>query len=260
MARVPRRTAALVAAAVLGTALFARLGMWQLDRLYERRARNRLVASHLGDPPVALAQVGADSSSLYRRVRITGTYEGEHEIVLADRVRDGAPGVQLITPARIDSGIGGDTLLLVNRGWVYAPDGMSVDEAAWREDSRFSASGYVQQLSVGRGVPSISSAHPNRMRWLDAQVIARFVGHPVTPYQVVLLPDSDRFGSIARSEGPHARPANRRTPARIEPPPLDEGPHLSYAIQWFSFAAIALAGAGAAVVMDRRRDPGSHLH
>ena len=30
--------------------------------------------------------------------------------------------------------------------------------------------------------------------------------------------------------------------ATIDPPSLDEGPHRSYAIQWFSFAAIALVG------------------
>ena len=37
---------------------------------------------------------------------------------------------------------------------------------------------------------------------------------------------------------------------RPEPPPeLSEGPHLSYAIQWFSFAAIALVGA---VILHRR--------
>ena len=38
-----------------------------------------------------------------------------------------------------------------------------------------------------------------------------------------------------------------RVPQRVPTPPLDEGPHLSYAIQWFSFAAIALAGTVMAV-------------
>jgi surfeit locus 1 family protein len=31
-------------------------------------------------------------------------------------------------------------------------------------------------------------------------------------------------------------------PVRLEAPPLDPGPHLGYAIQWFSFALIALVG------------------
>jgi cytochrome oxidase assembly protein ShyY1 len=31
-------------------------------------------------------------------------------------------------------------------------------------------------------------------------------------------------------------------PALVPPPDLSEGPHLSYAIQWFTFAAVALVG------------------
>jgi cytochrome oxidase assembly protein ShyY1 len=42
--------------------------------------------------------------------------------------------------------------------------------------------------------------------------------------------------------------------ARLTPPPLDEGPHLSYAIQWFAFAAIALIGAGAVAIRRERVD------
>jgi cytochrome oxidase assembly protein ShyY1 len=41
------------------------------------------------------------------------------------------------------------------------------------------------------------------------------------------------------------------------PPALDEGPHESYAVQWFSFAAVALVGAGAFVRSERRRERGS---
>ena len=43
--------------------------------------------------------------------------------------------------------------------------------------------------------------------------------------------------------------AGANAPIRLPPPRLDDGPHLSYAIQWFAFAAIALAGA---VVVARR--------
>jgi surfeit locus 1 family protein len=31
-----------------------------------------------------------------------------------------------------------------------------------------------------------------------------------------------------------------RFPRRLEPPAIDDGPHLSYAIQWFAFAAMAM--------------------
>ncbi|MFW6079920.1 MAG: hypothetical protein ACODAE_09875, partial [Gemmatimonadota bacterium] len=42
--------------------------------------------------------------------------------------------------------------------------------------------------------------------------------------------------------GAAAAGADGRGPAPLPPPSLDDGPHLSYAIQWFSFGAIALVG------------------
>ncbi len=39
--------------------------------------------------------------------------------------------------------------------------------------------------------------------------------------------------------------APRGLPRRWPPPSLDDGPHLSYAIQWFSFAVIIVVGTGA---------------
>jgi surfeit locus 1 family protein len=39
-------------------------------------------------------------------------------------------------------------------------------------------------------------------------------------------------------------PGLPRLPRRVPPPALDDGPHLSYAVQWFSFMTIALVFAG----------------
>ncbi|MGH7668030.1 MAG: SURF1 family protein, partial [Gemmatimonadaceae bacterium] len=40
-------------------------------------------------------------------------------------------------------------------------------------------------------------------------------------------------------------------PLRIMPPPLDEGPFRSYAIQWFAFALISIGGATFIALKDR---------
>jgi surfeit locus 1 family protein len=247
---VTRRNAVFVIASVAMATLFVRLGIWQLHRLTDRRARNALVESRLAAAPIPLAAVPRDTVQLhFLPVRIAGTYDFEHEIVLIDRIRDGAPGVHLLTPLRPDTSVGGDTMVLVDRGWLYAPDGMSVDEGRSRESSHVDGTGYLITLEAGRGPASIGAARLNRLRWLDRGAIARRVGHPVANYAVVLETVARQpAGPDALASGTTSA-ALTRVPERVPRPSLDEGPHLSYAIQWFAFALIAVVGPIFAVVM-----------
>jgi surfeit locus 1 family protein len=215
--------------------LFLRLGVWQLERLAERRARNALVVRRLAEPPRAVAELPRDTAAAhYMIAHFFGRYDFAHELLLAYRSREGSPGVHFITPLRVP---GMDTAVLVDRGWVYAPDAETVDSMRWREPADVDATGYIQELpTIGRG----SAALPGRashVRWLDPAAIARATGYPVAPYLMMLSGDSST--------------RSLRVPARVPPPPLDAGPHLSYAIQWFAFAAIALVGVPAGFVRSR---------
>jgi surfeit locus 1 family protein len=231
-----RKVLFLICAAVL-TVVFVRLGVWQLRRLAERRTRNGLIAARLTLPPADLAALSRDTAEVqYRRVRVDGDYDYDHEFALTNRVIDGAPGVHLVTPLRR---AGTDTAVLVDRGWVYAPDGMTIDPARWREPSPVTATGRVQEL-VRHTEPASHPGHPNEIRWLSPDSIERWAGYPVAPYLVVLERDSTAS-------------AAQRIPVRIPVPPLDDGPHLNYAIQWFAFALIAIGGAGVAVFSRRAR-------
>jgi surfeit locus 1 family protein len=242
-----RRNRVFLICAVLMTALFVRLGVWQLHRLAERRVYNHVVASRLADAAMPLGAVPSDTAqNHYRRVRFSGTFDFAHEIVLIDRVRDGAPGVDLVTPVHPDSGELGDTAVLINRGWVYSPDGMSVDGARWREPAHVSGTGYVIEFEAWEG-PAESPDHPGEFRWLDRAAIERSLGYPIAAYALVLEPDAQAAtAATPATNGP-------RVPMRVPPPPLDEGPHLSYAIQWFSFALIALAGTAYALFIGPRQ-------
>ena len=233
---MPRRLVAFVLFAFVAAALFVRLGFWQLSRLSQRRALNALVMARLAKPLVSLTSLPADSSSVLRRAETAGTPDWDHEVILAARSFNGSPGVYLYTPLRI---AGRDTAVLVNRGWVYAPDGATVDSRRWREpDTSFV--GFVELLS--RGVPSKTNGVLRKdqriARQLDDVSIAALIPYPVSRLYLVATQQDTTL------------PVDQRV-ARLSPPPLDEGPHLSYAIQWFSFAAIALAGAG--IVVARRR-------
>lgn len=221
-----------VTIAVVCAAIFVRLGVWQLHRREERRARNALELARLNEPESDAEALPRDTTAIrFRRVRVQGTPDYDHELVYAARSYRGSPGVNLITPVRVP---GRDTAVLVNRGWVYSPDGASVDQAKWRErDSSFS--GYVEELPSRGG--SMYSGRPNVVAHLAYDAVAKALPYPVAPFYVVVLGDS----AIAPDRL-----------ARLTVPPLDEGPHLNYAIQWFCFALIALAGAG--VVLKQARE------
>ena len=220
----PRDTVFLLLGIVAAAACI-RLGVWQLERLSERRTVNRELKARAETPPVTLARLPTDTGDAhYRRVRISGTYDFDREFVITNRSRAGSPGVNIITPLR---NAAGDTAVLVNRGWVYAPDGMSVKLTAWHEPPAVSADGYVENFSARAGQPKSASAR-NAYRWMDRETLSQEIPYPIAPYYIVL---------IGETQNP---PAN--VPPRVPVPPLDEGSHLSYAFQWFSFATISIIG------------------
>ena len=270
----------IILLAILAVAIAAvciRLGFWQLDRLEERRAENARLARGLRGASVPIEAVGADSSqSRAQRVDVRGTYDFDHEIALINRSRDGAPGVNILTPLRLP---GRDTAVIVNRGWVYSPDGATIDLTRWGEPSNASGTAYVSWLHVavggvgdsgslvdkpvdsGAGVPIGATAPgtPRRVSRLERDAIARLMPYPIAAYQLVLIEDAaggaDGGGDPgAGSPGPFGTQVVDSTrPIRIPLPALDEGPHKSYAGQWFAFAAISLIGTGAVLWKERHR-------
>jgi len=198
---VQRRDVTLAIVAVLVAALCVGAGIWQLDRLSQRRARNAGLAARLALPPLELRAGTSADSARQRRVVARGVYDFTAERTWPGRSFDGTPGVALITPLRLADG----AAVLVDRGWVPSADAFHVDHAAYREpDSAF--------------VEGIAFVPPRGRADVDPAGFLPFVLQLVTPEPARGLP--------------------RRWPA----PAFDNGPHLSYAIQWFSFAVIALVG------------------
>lgn len=233
---MPRRLVAFLLLAAVLAAACIRLGFWQLSRLGQRRARNAVVTRRLAEPMVRLTSLPPDSSSTLRRASVAGTPDFDHEIVLAARSYQGSPGVYLLTPLRMP---GTDTAILVNRGWIYAPDGVNVGLKRWRETGT-SFVGYAERIPNGRSATpdGVLKADSRIARELDLVTVNSLLPYPVSPlYLVATTADT-------------TKPVGERV-ARLPAPTLDEGPHLSYAIQWFAFAAIALIGGAVVAVRGR---------
>ena len=222
-----RRLLLTLAVPLVLAAVFARLGFWQLARRNERLALNATLISRADSAPQPLLDLTTDTAQgHYRRVTAAGVYDYAHELVYAGRTRNGSPGVDVLTPLRV---AGRDTLVLVNRGWVYSPDARAVQYSRWRERDSASVAGYAETF-VGRPGQPAASDSGRMVRALNRSTVERIAGRPVAPY--VLIQTSD---SVLHADS---------VPVRREVPVLDAGPHGSYAIQWFGFAIIAIVGGG----------------
>ena len=190
------------------------LGLWQLDRLRQRRLRNAALVAARQRPALTVTRALTADSAENRRLYARGVYDYEHERLWRGRSYQGVPGVGLVTPLRLPDGAG----VLVDRGWVPSPDAYHVDERAYREADTADVLGLGMPAPRGRG-----DVDPAKLR--DS------VPYPLLPFVLQQLPPST---ALDRS----APPSIVRWPM----PELSGGPHLSYAIQWFSFAVIIVVG------------------
>ena len=133
--------------AVLAAALCVRLGIWQLDRLAQRKALNSRLAARLALPVLEVRRGISADSARQRRVTATGRYDFAAERTWPGRSFEGTPGVALITPLLLADG----SAVLVDRGWVPSPDAFHVDHAAYRESDSATVTGLARLLPRGRG-------------------------------------------------------------------------------------------------------------
>lgn len=208
-------------------ALFVRLGFWQLDRLHERRLENAVGEQRLAADPVdletLLAQTGGSIDSLeYRRALARGVYDTSQEVLIRSQVDLGRAGFHVVTPLLLEDG----SAVLVNRGWV--PINMDAPPvAATPAPGEQRVQGWVH-LTQTR--PPLGAEEPSGeldvLNRVDIDRMREQVGYDLAPVYLV-----------AMGEG------SAELPIPVDPPDFtDEGPHLSYAIQWFAFAVVGLVG------------------
>ena len=208
---------------VIGLAAVA-LGFWQLGRLAGRKETNALARAGL-----ALPALPPDSAPRpYRRIEVEGSFDHAHEFILRNRLVAGVPAVQVVTPLRV---VGRDTAVLVNRGYVPAADAVDPGEAAFAEPGVVRLPGVLLPIpNRGDGDPI---SHRGRESWhgLDLDQMRARLPYPVAPVYLVAQVDTGDAHTVR----------GKVYPFRAELPPMDEGPHLMYAVQWFGIAAAVLA-------------------
>jgi cytochrome oxidase assembly protein ShyY1 len=206
-------------------------GFWQLRRLDEKRERNDQVAA-LAELPVVEVSELADPGDYdavepieYRVASATGFYRADEELLVRNRSFGGAPGSWVMTPLETTDG----SVVLVNRGWI--PNSGQLDavppEAA-APSGRVTVEGLVRATET-RGRIGATDPADGRLTDLARADVARIDEQT----DGELLP----FYLQLQRQDP---PPGDEAPEPVPVPEPDEGPHLSYAGQWFIFATLTL--------------------
>ena len=215
-----------------GTALCIRLGIWQLDRLEQRRAFNTQVESMRAAELLDLNQNLPDDISLmeWRAVTVTGEYDFENQVALRNQYNGDQYGYHLITPLLFNG-----KAVLVDRGWIPADGNAAPDD--WHQYDEAGQVTVTGQIRLGQDKPAIGGVadaelSPGQTRldvWNNLNVERISEQSPYPILSVYIQPNVDEN--------------NSEPPIKYQPVvELTEGSHFGYALQWFAFATILFVG------------------
>jgi surfeit locus 1 family protein len=215
------------------------LGFWQLRRLDEKRAYKALVEARQEQPAedvLAVVPAGApvDAPSvdevLYRDVTATGAYEDEDTVVVENRTFNGASGGWVLTPLRLEDG----SAVLVNRGFIgFDRGGAIVAPPSPAGEVQVEGLLFPSQHRGSFGPTDPSEGDLSVLARVDLDRLGQQVDYDLLPAYLQLV-----------TSDPPEPPVTGDAPALVPlgPPEPTEGPHLSYAVQWFIFSTIAAGG------------------
>ncbi|QIK61900.1 SURF1 family protein [Leucobacter viscericola] len=217
------------------------LGNWQFERRAEARAEIDRIDNNYGAPAVDLAdelptlEAFDESKQKWETVSVVGEYVGD-PFLARNRPSPNGVGSDLIQPIRTNSG----EVFFVDRGWV-AVDGSEATSVKV-EDLPQPAGGEVTvEVRLRAGEPKIPgrTSSGRTVASIDLHELAKLSGTEGESY-------TGAYGMLI-SESPAGE--HGLLPPK---PERDEGPHLSYALQWYVFILIALIGVGFAARQEYR--------
>lgn len=208
--------------------LFVMLGRWQLHRAQQSQALQTQFRA--GTDALTDLDVHAVATlPRYARVAVHGHYDGAHQFLLDNMSHDGYPGYEVLTPLTMADG----RTVIVNRGWVPLSESRrDLPNIALPADppgnTRTAATtGRLDNLPVpgialGHAPPAPGGSWPKLASFPTMADLSAALGRPLQPRQLLL--DADQpLGYVRDWQAPGLSPAR----------------HLSYAVQWWAFAAAA---------------------
>lgn len=216
---------------IAGVGVLARLGIWQLDRLAQRRVFNERVLAQMRASELNLNENSGLARQLYdmeyRAVVVRGQYDFSQEVLLRNQDLDGQLGFHVLTPLRIANS---KETILVDRGWIPFDQSSPELRAQYQEPGEVLVKGVIRRPQThpdfgGIADPPLAPGETRLDAWniVNLERIQQQVSEPLLPAYILQAPD----------------PAWNGLPQRqLVMPEITEGPHMGYAMQWFTFATI----------------------
>ena len=200
-------------------ALTVALGNWQTGRAEEKLEAGRLLDQAARGPVLDVPTARVDATGFERRrVTARGTFVARDTFFLDNKVLRGAAGYQVITPLKpTNPGVS----ILVNRGWIAAGERSRLPDVSTPEGVQT-----IEGIAVVPGTrflelaPEADSGHL-RQNLVIAREEKR-LGLSLQPF--IIEQASDARDGLLRA---------------WERPDTGVERHRSYALQWYSFAALA---------------------
>lgn len=213
------------------------LSRWQFDRREEALVEVTRIEQNYDMTPVALTKAlpsldDFDPDLKWTPVTMTGTYLVDEQVLVRNRPYNGRPGFEVLVPLLLPDG----SVFIVDRGWVAPGDEQDLpDEVPAPPPGEVTV---VAHLKAGEPSLAGRTAPPGQIPTIQLHELDGLISQPLY---------TEAYGLLA-SESPAA---DTRPAAAFKPEP-DEGPHLSYAVQWIIFALLGFGGLAYALRQEYR--------
>lgn len=212
------------------------LSWWQFDRREDRVAKIEMVSINYDKAVVPLEEISWDFENgepvnEWRKVSVEGSYLPGEAVIVRNRPLSGQPGFLQLVPLKLASG----QILMVERGWLPAGNPVTTPASNPIPDSQ------PREMVV-------------RLRLSEQDLNRGDVPGQLASLHIASLRDelgpgliTDYYGRLVSET-----PAMAENPRPMPKPSLNEGNHLSYALQWILFGIMAFGALIWAIRNERR--------
>jgi surfeit locus 1 family protein len=216
-----RPTLALSLTLLIVSAVFGRLGWWQLERGEEKQK----LFDQFAEAPLMTIEQALKQPDGFSRVEAWGRFDPQRHILLDNKIYKGRAGVHVYTPFYLENG----DALLVNRGWLPMPPDRRRLPAIPTAPEKQMLSGLLKRPVTGGprlGAPDELSTGdwPQLVTYFDLDAISQALDVPLAQWLLQL--DRDDPAGFE----------DRQWQAAVMTPAV----HRAYAWQWISLSLATL--------------------